>query len=31
MTVTVSWQQARDKSTAAPAHSYTVVAYINVD
>lgn len=31
MTVTVSWQQARDKSTAAPAHSYRTVAYINVD
>ncbi len=31
MTVTVSWQQARDKSTAAPAHSYRAVAYINLD
>jgi type IV pilus assembly protein PilV len=31
MTVTVSWQQARDKSAAAPAHSYRAVAYINVD
>ena len=31
MTVTVSWQQARDKSVSAPAHSYRAVAYINVD
>jgi type IV pilus assembly protein PilV len=31
MTVTVSWQQARDRNVAAPAHSYQVVAYINVD
>ena len=31
MTVTVSWQQARDHSVSAPAHSYQAVAYINVD
>ena len=31
MTVTVSWQQARDQSVSAPAHSYRAVAYINVD
>jgi type IV pilus assembly protein PilV len=31
MTVTVSWQQARDKSASAPAHSYRAVAYINVE
>jgi len=31
VTVTVSWQQARDRSSAAPAHSYRTVAYINVD
>jgi type IV pilus assembly protein PilV len=31
MTVTVSWQQARDRTAAAPAHSYRAVAYINVD
>jgi len=30
MTVTVSWQQARDKSTSAPAHSYRTVAYVNL-
>ena len=29
MTVTVSWQQARDNSVTAPAHSYQAVAYIN--
>jgi len=28
VTVTVRWQQARDKSTAAPPHRYTTVAYI---
>lgn len=28
VTVTVRWQQARDKSTAAPPHRYTSVAYI---
>ncbi len=31
MTVIVSWQQARDRSVSAPAHSYQAVAYINVD
>jgi type IV pilus assembly protein PilV len=31
MTVTVSWQQARDRNVSAPAHSYRAVAYINVD
>jgi type IV pilus assembly protein PilV len=31
MTVIVSWQQARDHSVSAPAHSYRAVAYINVD
>jgi type IV pilus assembly protein PilV len=29
MTVTVSWQQARDRTISAPAHSYKAVAYIN--
>jgi type IV pilus assembly protein PilV len=28
VTVTVRWQQARDKSVSAPAHSYRTVAYI---
>lgn len=28
VTVTVRWQQARDKSKAAPPHRYTAVAYI---
>jgi type IV pilus assembly protein PilV len=28
VTVTVRWQQARDKTTAAPAHRHTSVAYI---
>ena len=28
MTVIVSWQQARDRSTAAPPHRHTSVAYI---
>jgi type IV pilus assembly protein PilV len=28
VTVTVRWQQARDKSTAAPPHRFTSVAYI---
>jgi type IV pilus assembly protein PilV len=28
VTVTVRWQQARDASTSAPAHSYRTVAYI---
>lgn len=28
VTVTVRWQQARDKSTAAPPHRHTSVAYI---
>jgi type IV pilus assembly protein PilV len=29
VTVTVRWQQARDKSTAAPPHRHTSVAYIS--
>ena len=28
VTVTVRWQQGRDKGIAAPPHSYTTVAYI---
>jgi type IV pilus assembly protein PilV len=29
VTVTVRWQQGRDSAMAAPAHSYSAVAYIN--